>query len=100
MKSVERIVAGGRYVSADLAEQLASELGQAPAGPTLHERLSDREFEILRFIGGGKTVKEIASILALSGNTVSTYRRRILHKSKMRTNAELMRYAISNRLAE
>jgi two-component system invasion response regulator UvrY len=78
---------------------LASELGH-PGGGLLHERLSDREFEILRLIASGKTVKEIADELVLSGNTISTYRARILEKMKMRTNAELTHYAISNKLVE
>jgi DNA-binding NarL/FixJ family response regulator len=99
LKAVERILAGGRYVSTALAEQLASELGGTGAG-VLHERLSDREFEILRLIATGKTVKEIADELSLSGNTISTYRARILEKMKMRTNAELTHYAISNTLVE
>lgn len=98
-KAVERVLAGGRYVSAVLAEQLASELGTIGTG-VLHERLSDREFEILRLIASGKTVKEIADELSLSGNTISTYRTRILEKMKMRTNAELTHYAISNKLIE
>jgi len=99
LKAVERILAGGRYVSAMLAEQLAAELGHAGGG-LLHERLSAREFEILRLIASGKTVKEIAVELALSGNTISTYRARILEKMKMRTNAELTHYAISNQLVD
>jgi two-component system invasion response regulator UvrY len=97
LKAVEHILAGGRYVSAVLAEQLAAELGHTDGG-VLHERLSAREFEILRLIASGKTVKEIAHELALSGNTISTYRTRILEKMKMRTNAELTNYAISNKL--
>jgi DNA-binding NarL/FixJ family response regulator len=71
-----------------------------PKGGLLHERLSAREFEILRLIASGKTVKEIAAELVLSGNTISTYRTRILEKMKMRTNAELTHYAISNKLVE
>ena len=98
-KAVERILSGGRYVSSVLAEQLASELGTIGTG-VLHERLSDREFEILRLVASGKTVKEIAEELSLSGNTISTYRARILEKMKMRTNAELTHYAISNNLVE
>jgi len=78
---------------------LASELGRAGSG-ALHERLSEREFEILRRIASGKTVKEIASELVLSGNTISTYRARILEKMSMRTNSELTHYAISNKLVE
>ena len=99
LKAVEHILAGGRYVSAGLAEQLASELGPIGGG-LLHERLSAREFEILRLIASGKTVKEIAAELALSGNTISTYRARILEKMKLRTNAELTHYAISNQLVD
>ena len=99
LKAVEHILAGGRYVSAGLAEQLASELAPIGGG-LLHERLSAREFEILRLIASGKTVKEIAVELALSGNTISTYRARILEKMKLRTNAELTHYAISNKLVE
>lgn len=97
LSAVTRILAGGRYVSTVLAEQLADELGSAETG-VLHERLSDREFEILRLIASGKTVKEIADELCLSGNTISTYRTRILEKMRMRTNAELTHYAISNKL--
>ena len=99
IRAVERILEGGRYVSTVLAEQLASELGHAAPG-LLHERLSDREFEILRLIASGKTVKQMATELVLSGNTISTYRTRILEKMKMRTNAELTHYAISNNLVE
>ena len=99
LKAVEHILAGGCYVSAVLAEQLASELAPIGGG-LLHERLSAREFEILRLIASGKTVKEIAVELALSGNTISTYRARILEKMKLRTNAELTHYAISNKLVE
>ncbi len=99
IKAVERILAGGRYVSTALAEQLASELDNIGTG-VLHARLSDREFEILRLIASGKTVKEMAGELSLSVNTISTYRTRILEKMKMRTNAELTHYAISNKLIE
>ncbi len=99
IKAVEHIMAGGRYVSSGLAEHLAAELGH-PRGDLLHERLSAREFEILRMIASGKTVKEIAAEVALSGNTISTYRVRILKKMQMRTNAELTHYAVSNKLVE
>ena len=99
IRAVERILAGGRYVSAVLAEQMASVLG-SPQSDALHERLSDREFEILRLFASGKTVKEIAAELTLSVNTISTYRTRILEKMNMRGNAELMHYAITNNLIE
>ncbi len=99
IRAVERILSGGRYVSTVLAEQLAAVLGDH-GSDLLHERLSDREFEILRLIGSGKTVKEIAADLSLSGNTISTYRTRILEKMNLHTNAELTHYAISNNLIE
>lgn len=98
IKAVERILSGGRYVSTALAEQLASVLGGSSG--MLHERLSDREFEILRIFASGKTVKEAAADLSLSVNTISTYRSRILEKMGMHTNAELTHYAISNKLIE
>ncbi len=99
LRAVKRILEGGRYVSAVLAEQLASELGQVGGGLP-HERLSDREFEILRLIALGKTVKEIAEELSLSVSTISTYRMRVLEKMKLRTSAELTHYAINNKLVE
>lgn len=98
-RAVERVLSGGRYVSGILAEQLASELGGSGTG-VLHERLSEREFQILRLIASGKTVKEMADELSLSGNTISTYRARILEKMKLHTNAELTHYAIFNKLVE
>jgi len=99
IRAVEHILAGGHYVSAQLAEHLASVLSGAGGGMA-HERLSDREFEILRLIASGKTVKEMAVELSLSSNTISTYRTRILEKMRMRTNAELTQYTISNKLVE
>jgi len=99
VKAVERILAGGRYVSATMGEMLASALG-GPGHAMLHERLSDRELEILRLIASGRTVKEIAAELTLSSNTISTYRARLLEKMNMRTNAELMHYAVRNGLVE
>ena len=65
----------------------------------LHEKLSDREFQILSLFGEGKTVKQIAEALSLSVPTVSTYRARILNKMEMKSTAELVRYAIQNRLS-
>ena len=64
-----------------------------------HEVLSDREFEVLRLIGSGKTVGDIANLLSLSDKTISTYRARILAKMNMKSNAELIRYVIQNNLS-
>jgi two-component system, NarL family, invasion response regulator UvrY len=99
--AVRRILQGGRYVSASLAEQLAADLG-APADDRreLHERLSDRELEVLRLIGRGHTPTEIAEQLAISIKTVSTYRVRILEKLERRTTAELIRFAVDHHLID
>src|SRR5258708_37152187 len=95
----KKVLAGGRYVSPALAEQMASYLGTDVQKPP-HERLSDREFLVLRLIASGKTVSQIAGELALSVKTISTYRVRILEKMLMSSNAELTHYAIQSRLVE
>jgi len=97
VKAVRKVLAGGRYVSSSLAEKLASDLREG-TNLTPHEILSDREFQILQMIASGKTVTNIAEELALSVKTVSTYRARVLEKTGMRNNAELIRYAIENHL--
>jgi two-component system, NarL family, invasion response regulator UvrY len=99
VKAVRKVLAGGRYVSTALAEKLAADLS-ADAARLPHERLSDREFEVLRMIASGKMASQIADELHLSVTTVSTYRARILEKMGMTNNAELMRYAIDNRLVD
>jgi DNA-binding NarL/FixJ family response regulator len=97
--AVRKVAAGGRYVSAELAETLASLLaGEGKGAP--HERLSDREFEVLRLIASGKTVSQVADALSLSVKTVSTHRARLLKKMNMATNAELTHYALRNGLVE
>ena len=98
-EAVRRVQAGGRYVSATLAETLAFDLRRAPDTP-VHELLSDREFQVLRMIASGRTVKQIADDIALSVKTVSTYRARILLKTGMTTTAELIRYALQTHLVE
>jgi DNA-binding NarL/FixJ family response regulator len=97
--AIKKIVVGGRYVSATLAEKLAVDLREGADLP-LHELLSDREFQVLRMIASGKTVKEIGEELFLSVKTVSTYRARILEKTGMKTNAELIRYALQSQLVD
>lgn len=99
VKAVRKVLTGGRYVSPSLAERLAIELGK-PSDKPAHERLSDREFQILQLLASGKTVSEIARDLSLSIKTVSTYRSRLLLKMEMKNNAELIRYAIQNHLVE
>ncbi len=97
--AVKKIAAGGRYVSATLAEKLAVDLREGAETP-LHELLSDREFQVMRMIASGKTVKQIAENLSLSVKTVSTYRARILEKTGMKSNAELIRYALQSQLVD
>lgn len=98
-EAIRRVFRGGKYVTPSLAEKLAFDL--APdAEERPHERLSDREYEVLQKFGAGKSVGEIASELALSPKTVSTYRARILGKLRLKTNAELIRYAIENGLVD
>jgi DNA-binding NarL/FixJ family response regulator len=92
----ERVVRGGRYVSEALAERLALAAGGELGAP--HDRLSDREFEVMRGIASGETVGEIAERMHLSAKTISTYRARLLDKMRMATNSELTRYAIQNGL--
>jgi DNA-binding NarL/FixJ family response regulator len=97
IKAVRKLLSGGRYVSPTLAETLAVDLGRDDGTPA-HERLSDREFEVLRKMASGKTVGQIAQELHLSVPTVSTYRARILEKMGMSNTAELIRYALSHHL--
>jgi two-component system invasion response regulator UvrY len=92
LAAIRRVYRGGKYVSPTLAEHLAEHLnGSGQRAP--HELLSDREFEVMRRLGSGLTVSQIASDLALSAKTVSTYRKRILEKMAVTTNADLVRYA-------
>jgi two-component system invasion response regulator UvrY len=98
-EAVRRVLAGGRYVSATLAEKLALDFRKEADTP-IHELLSDREFQVLRMIASGKTVKEIASEINLSAKTVSTYRARILEKTGMKTTVELIRYALQTHLVD
>jgi two-component system invasion response regulator UvrY len=97
--AIRKVAEGRRYITSSLAERLAFELGvDAPKLP--HEKLSDREYQVMCMIGAGKTVKEIAETLSLSVRTVSTHRAHILEKMEMKTNAQLTYYAIKNALVE
>jgi two-component system invasion response regulator UvrY len=98
-EAVRRVHGGGRYVSAALAEKLAFDLRKGADTP-IHELLSGREFQVLRMIASGRTVKQIADDISLSVKTVSTYRARILEKLGMKTTADLIRYAIQARLVD
>lgn len=95
--AVRKVVRGGKYISERVAEQLLHEVGADP-GALPHAALSDREFEVFRQIAAGKSLTGIAEDLSLSVKTVGTYRARILGKMNMRTNAEIIRYAIRHGL--
>jgi len=92
IRAVKKVLAGGRYVSGSLAEQLAGFL-TVEGGRPPHEQLSDREFQVLRMLAAGRSVKEIGAELSLSIKTISTYRTRLLEKLELRSNAELALYA-------
>jgi two-component system, NarL family, invasion response regulator UvrY len=94
--AVRKLLGGGKYISASLAEQLATEI-QSPQGD-LHEKLSNREYQVMLLIAAGKVPKEIGNELSLSAKTISTYRSRILEKLKLRNNAEIMRYVVERKL--
>jgi two-component system, NarL family, invasion response regulator UvrY len=97
--ALRKVIAGRRYLSPELAERLTWNLVKdSPMAP--HEKLSQRELEVLRMIAQGKTVTDIANELALSVKTISSYRARILEKMEMRTTADLIRYALQNRLVD
>ncbi|HET7057573.1 MAG TPA: response regulator transcription factor [Nitrospiraceae bacterium] len=97
VRAIKKVMAGGQYVSPTLGEKLAvtvkSGIEQAP-----HERLSDREYQVLCLIASGKTVSEIAEAVNLSVTTISTYRTRILEKMSMKNNSEITRYAMQEGL--
>jgi len=97
VKAIKQLLQGKKYVSAEGAEKLAASFGDDP-NKMPHEKLSEREFDVLKRIASGKTVSEIASALSLSVNTISTYRSRILEKMSMQNNAELTLYAVENKL--
>ncbi|MCG3111831.1 MAG: response regulator transcription factor [Candidatus Manganitrophus sp.] len=99
VEAIRKVARGGKYISPHLAERLAFNLESISERP-LHEALSDREFQVLRLIASGKTVKEIGEELSLSVKTISTYRTRILEKMKMKNNAEMTHYAIQQKLVE
>jgi len=95
--AIHKVAGGGKYVSATLAERLAANMG-TDVSRQPHETLSDREFEVLRRVGNGETISEIAEDLSLSVKTISTYRTRILEKLALTKTAELIRYAIQHQL--
>src|SRR5881394_358741 len=96
VRAIERVMTGHKYLSAAMAQAVAGGLG-GPA-PAAHEQLSDRELEVLRLLAAGRPITAISRQLGLSPKTVTTYRARLLHKLRMRSNAELTFYATQHGL--
>ncbi len=99
--AIRTIQAGGKFITPKAAELLAAHIHQhGNSEQPLHDSLSDREYEVFRLIAAGKTITEISGQLSLSIKTISTYRSRILEKLRLKTNADLARYAMQHHLLE
>jgi two-component system invasion response regulator UvrY len=99
VEALEKISRGGKYVTSTFAEELIFEISHEHEGP-LHNKLSDRELEVLLLLAKGMPIRQIAQELNLSTKTVSTYRSRIMQKMSMETNAELIRYSLVHGLVD
>jgi two-component system, NarL family, invasion response regulator UvrY len=96
VEAIRRVYRGGMYVSPSLGEALAARLGGS-AEP-VHQALSDREFQVLRALARGESLKSIAANLSVSPKTITTYRSRILEKLGLGSNADLVRYSLEHGL--
>jgi DNA-binding NarL/FixJ family response regulator len=99
VKAIRKIVSGSKFINSSLAEKLAEKFGESGKS-SLHEKLSDREYQIMCNIALGKSAEEMSLELSISINTVYTYRNRILEKMSMKSNVELTQYVLSNKLVE
>lgn len=99
VKAIRKIASGGKYISSNLAEKLTEELSSSNAKPA-HENLSDREFQVMHLIALGKPQSVIAEELSLSLSTINTYRTRVLEKLNLNSNAELIHYAVEQKLID
>jgi len=97
VKAVRMVLLGKKYISPSMAENLANAFSGDP-NRLPHEQLSDREFDVLKFLASGKSISEIASLLSLSATTVSTYRARVLSKMNLKNNYDLTMYAVEHKL--
>lgn len=97
VKAVKKVLLGKKYISQSIAEKLADSFS-ATYQKQPHETLSDREFDVMKLLANGKSVSEIAEMLSLSVTTVSTYRARVMTKMNLKSNSDLTRYAIENKL--
>ena len=97
VKAVEKVLLGKKYISHTIAEKLANTFS-SDSDKHLHENLSNREFDVMKLLANGKSVSEIAEMLSLSVTTVSTYRTRVMKKMNLKSNSDLTKYAIENKL--
>jgi DNA-binding NarL/FixJ family response regulator len=97
ISAIRKVHSGKKYISPKLAEIIVEDIA-GKENKSLHEKLSNREFEVLRLIGNGKTVGEISKILNLSVTTISTYRSRILDKLGLRNNSEIIQFCVNEKL--
>ena len=98
IKAIHTVLLGKKFITPSVAEKLAQAFESKNQELNLHEKLSDREFDVFKLLAGGKAVSDIAEQLSLSVTTVSTYRARVLEKMNMKSNADLTRYALNNNL--
>jgi len=99
VSAIRKIVSGGKYINQSLAERLADEY-DSDRKERMHDKLSNREYQIMCLIASGKSAEEIALDLSISINTVYSYRNRILEKMHLKSNVELTQYALQNKLIE
>ena len=97
VKAVKKVLLGKKYISHTIAEKLANTFS-SDSDKHLHENLSNREFDVMKLLANGKSVSEIAEMLSLSVTTVSTYRTRVMKKMNLKSNSDLTKYAIENKL--
>jgi DNA-binding NarL/FixJ family response regulator len=100
VSAIRKVASGKKYISIELAEQLANDLTNAKSLDVLHKILSNREYQTLCLMAAGKSLSEMADIMSLSAKTVSVYRSRMLEKMQLKNNAEAVRYALNNHLIE
>lgn len=98
--AIRQVASGKKYISNELAQQLANDLTQDKPREVSHRILSNREYQTLCLMASGKSLSEMADIMSLSAKTVSVYRARMLEKMRLKNNAEAVRYAINNHLIE
>lgn len=101
IEALRKVISGGKFISQGTAERLAASMDNNGNGKgPMHERLTDREFQVMKMISSGMKLKEIAKLLSLSINTINSYRIIILEKLCLRSNVELTRYALKNKLID